>query len=274
MSEVPVAVVQHCATTDVEHNLSTLEQLTEQAVSAGASVVTWPEAFAYLGRHDGKQEILEPLPEGGPILRRTQGLAKRLNCELLLGGFHEQHPEDKERCFNTSVYLNRNGEITALYRKIHLFDVAIDNGPNLQESKHTAAGTHATTANTAFGCLGLTVCYDLRFPALFQQLTDLGATALSVPSAFTATTGAAHWHVLLRARAIENQCYVIAPAQHGQHSPHRTSYGHSLIINPWGDIIAEIKAGDGYAIGMIDSEAVYAVRRQLPSLANRRTFST
>ena len=195
-----VAVVQHNAGTDVEHNLSTLETLSSQAASEGAQLITWAEAFAYLGRHDGKKEILEPLPEGGPILDRCRALATKLNCDLLLGGFHEAMPGDPDRCYNTSVYLNSQGEITATYRKIHLFDVSIPNGPQLMESKQTGPGDKAVCVASPAGPLGLTVCYDVRFPALYQRLVTMGAVALTVPSAFTATTGAAHWHALLRAR--------------------------------------------------------------------------
>lgn len=252
--------------------MGTLERLTREAADAGAEVVTWPEAFAYLGAHAGKKDILEPLPAGGPILEACQKLAQTLEVELLLGGFHEAVPEDPDRCFNTSVYLQADGSIGALYRKIHLFDVDITNGPRLQESRSTAAGDRAVTTQTRFGTLGLTVCYDVRFPHLYQQLVKDGAIALSVPSAFTATTGALHWHVLLRARAIEAQSYVIAPAQHGQHSQHRASYGHSLIIDPWGRVIAEIPEGDGFAIAKIDPEQVTQVRNEIPSLANQRPF--
>ena len=281
MSQIcKVAVVQHCATTDVEQNLSTLETLSRQAAAEGAGIICWAEAFAYLGRHEGKREILETLPEGGPILKRCQQLARTLDCELLLGGFHEapHRAADKvtdtdERCYNTSVYLDAQGDIQATYRKIHLFDVDIADGPTLQESKQTAAGDSAVVTDTLFGCLGLTVCYDVRFPILYQRLTDLGAIATSVPSAFTATTGAMHWHPLLRARAIETQGYVIAPAQHGQHSKHRASYGHSLIVDPWGKIVAEIEDGDGYAIAEVDPAQVAKVRAEIPSLANRQAFT-
>ena len=268
-----VAVVQHCAGTDVELNLSTLELLSRQAASEGATVICWAEAFAYLGRHEGKKEILEPLPEGGPILQRCQALARDLGCELLLGGFHEAIPGDPERCFNTSVYLDTHGGVKATYRKIHLFDVDIVNGPTLRESKQTAAGDRAITVDTRFGTLGLTVCYDVRFPGLYQRLADLGTIAMSVPSAFTATTGAMHWHPLLRARAIETQSYIIAPAQHGQHSKHRASYGHSLIIDPWGRVIAELADGDGYVTAEIDPAQALQVRAEIPSLANRQPFS-
>lgn len=267
-----VAAVQHCAGTDVEANLSTLEMLTRDAVSAGAVAVCWPEAFAYLGRHDGKLDILEPLPGGGPILKRCQDLARTQDCELLLGGFHETVPGEPTRCFNTSVYLDAKGEIKALYRKIHLFDVNIPNGPALQESRHTSAGDHAHVVNTRFGSLGLSICYDIRFPMLYQHLVDLGATSLTVPSAFTATTGAKHWHILLRARAIEAQSYVIAPAQHGAHSKHRTSYGHSLIVDPTGTIVAELADGDGYVMAEIAAGLITQTRTELPSLANRQPF--
>ena len=268
-----VAVVQHNAGTDVEVNLSTLTTLSRQAAAEGAQLIAWAEAFAYLGRHEGKQEILEPLPAGGPILRRCQALAQELDCALLLGGFHEAIPDDPQRCFNTSVYLDQTGSIQALYRKIHLFDVNIVDGPQLQESRQTAAGDQTVITETNFGRLGLTICYDLRFPALYQSLTDQGAIAHSAPSAFTATTGDAHWHPLLRARAIENQSYIIAPAQHGQHSANRASYGHSVIIDPWGRVLAEIDEGDGYAIASVDPAEVRRVREQLPSLKNRQPFT-
>lgn len=267
-----VAVVQHCAGTDVEQNLSTLETLSHQAANAGANIICWAEAFAYLGRHDGKKEILETLPHGGPILQRCQTLAAQLDCELLLGGFHEAIPDDPERCFNTSVYLDQQGAVKACYRKIHLFDVNIVDGPSLQESKQTAPGDTAVVVDTQFGTLGLSVCYDVRFGQLYQRLADMGAIAMAVPSAFTKTTGAMHWHTLLKARAIETQAYVIAPAQHGQHSKHRASYGHSLIVDPWGKVVAELAEGDGYAMAEIDAAVVSQVRAEIPSLANRQPF--
>lgn len=268
-----VAVVQHCAGTDVEKNLSTLFELSRRAADDGADVICWAEAFAYLGRHEGKREILESLPHGGPILEQCRELAREIDCELLLGGFHEAIPEDPERCYNTSVYLGADGNVRACYRKIHLFDVDIADGPRLQESRQTAPGNQAVTVESCFGTLGLTVCYDVRFPHLYQRLADMGAVAISVPSAFTATTGALHWHTLLRARAIEAQCYIIAPAQHGQHSKHRASYGHSLIVDPWGKVVAELETGDGYVWADLDVDEVARVRQEIPSLANRQPFA-
>ena len=166
-------------------------------------------------------------------------------------------PQDPDR-HNTSVYLNRQGDITDV-PKIHLFDVSIPDGPQLMESRQTAPGDKAICVPSPMGTLGLTICYDLRFPALYQKLVGMGAVALTVPSAFTATTGAAHWHALLRARAIESQSYVIAPAQHGAHSANRASYGHSIIIDPWGEVVAELPEGDG-VIAEVDPQRVADIR--------------
>jgi predicted amidohydrolase len=180
---------------------------------------------------------------------------------------HEQGPEDKS--YNTCIHLTARGQIASTYRKIHLFDVSLSDGTELKESRRTAPGQDLQVTDLPFGKLGLSICYDLRFPYLYQALVDMGAIALTVPSAFTATTGAAHWHTLLRARAIECQCYVLAPAQHGQHSKNRRSYGHSVIIDPWGAVIAELEDGDGIAVADIDPAEVARVRRELPSLTHR-----
>jgi predicted amidohydrolase len=263
-----VAAVQLCATPDVGANLESAHRLARAAREAGADVVMLPEAFAFLGPDRDKQKILEPLPDGGPILEQCRRLATELGCDLILGGFHERGPHEG-LSFNTCVHLDARGDIAALYRKIHLFDVQLDDGTALQESRGTAPGRDVVTTELPFGTLGLTVCYDIRFPYLYQALADRGAIAVTVPSAFTAATGKAHWHVLLRARAIEAQCYVIAPAQHGHHYGKRVSFGHSLIVDPWGEIVAEHADGDGYALATIDPERVAAVRRQLPSLDHR-----
>ncbi len=155
---------------------------------------------------------------------------------------------------------------------MHLFDVELADGTSLQESKRTLAGSEAVVTQTPLGTLGLTICYDVRFPYLYQKLVDMGATALTVPSAFTATTGAAHWHALLRARAIESQCYVFAPAQYGNHHGRRHSYGHSLVADPWGEIIAEAGDEEAVLLAQIDPDRVHKVRTELPSLQHRRSL--
>lgn len=269
-----VALVQLCATTDVAANVSTATALVRQGAAGGAGLVLLPEAYAYIGPDAGKREILEPLDGSGPspILDQFRALARELDTEILLGGHHESGPRDgnpDNKSFNTCVHLGADGEIRAAYRKIHLFDVSLEDGTQLNESARTLAGEEIVTTSAPFGILGLTVCYDLRFPYLFQSLADRGALAISVPSAFTASTGAAHWHALLRARAIESQCYVMAPAQHGRHNERRSSYGHSLVIDPWGEVIAELTDGDGVLFAEIDPERVTSIRRQLPSLEHR-----
>jgi deaminated glutathione amidase len=273
-----VAAVQLCATPDLERNLTQAERLVRQARDQEARVVFLPEAFAFLGPEPDKARLLETLPasddpaaRSGPILARCQALARDTGVDLILGGFHERAPEDG-MSFNTCVHLDPSGRIAARYRKIHLFDVSLADGTQLRESARTLPGAVVVTTELPFGRLGLTVCYDVRFPYLFQALADRGAIAVTVPSAFTRPTGAAHWHVLLRARAIESQCYVIAPAQHGHNWGKRTSYGHSLIIDPWGEVLGELDDGDGLVLADIDPERVASVRGQLPSLAHRRSL--
>ena len=274
------AVVQLCATPDLAENLATVGTLTERAAAAGAEVVLLPEAFAFLGPESAKQTLLEALPEKpddarfqpGPILRHCQELARDTTSHLILGGFHERgSTPDRNR--NTCVHLGPDGTIRALYRKIHLFDVNLADGTQLRESARTEPGDSIATTELPFGVLGLSICYDIRFPYLYQALVDRGAIALTAPSAFTATTGAAHWEVLLRARAIECQSYMLAPAQHGHHWGTRRSWGHSMIVDPWGRILAECSEGDGIAVADIDPAEVARVRQQLPSLEHRRPES-
>lgn len=278
-STTRVALVQLCASTNVAANMAAAERLIREGADAGARLILLPEAFAFIGPNAEKRRILEPLDSRAPspILDHCRGLATELGCELLLGGHHEQSVCDgdsEEKSFNTSVHIGADGALKARYRKIHLFDVALDDGTVLSESARTLAGSDVVVSQTDFGLLGLTICYDLRFPYLFQALVDQGAIAISVPSAFTASTGVAHWHTLLRARAIETQCYVLAPAQHGQHNPNRRSYGHSIVIDPWGEVVAELPEGDGIVLADIDPERVRSIRRQLPSLEHRRILAS
>ena len=277
------AVVQLCATPDVAANLATTAELVREARSAGAEVILLPEAFSFLGPESAKADMLEWLPasvdqagaagfEPGPILSQCQSLARETGSHLLLGGFHER-TDAPGRSRNTCVHLDPDGVIRALYRKIHLFDVNLADGTQLRESARTEPGDVVVTTALPFGLLGLSICYDVRFPYLYQALVDQGAIALTVPSAFTATTGAAHWEVLLRARAIECQSYVLAPAQHGHHWGTRRSWGHSMIVDPWGRIVAECPDGDGIAVADIDPAEVTRARQQLPSLEHRRRLA-
>ncbi len=270
-----VGIVQMCATSDVAGNLDATLGLVVDASRAGAEVVFVPEAFAFIGRERDRAEWLEGLPAGdgepGPILHRCAETARSMGSHLVLGGFPELAPDG--RAYNTCVHLAPDGAVAVAYRKIHLFDVDLADGTRLLESRGTAPGDRATVTDTPFGPMGLTVCYDVRFPLLYQRLADLGAVAIAVPSAFTKTTGRDHWHVLLRARAIECQCYIIAPAQHGDHGHRgRQSYGHGLIADPWGDVVAECEGGDGFALADVDPDRVAEIRAQLPSLANRGEF--
>jgi predicted amidohydrolase len=262
------AVVQMRSTPDVTANLESAERLAARAVERGAQCVLLPEAFAFIGPDAQKQQITEPLPSGGPILERCRAMAAKNRIHLVLG-FHERS-DVSGKAYNTCVHLGPDGEIVSTYRKIHLFDVDLPDGTRLSESDRTLPGGEVVVSPTPFGPLGLTICYDVRFPALYQQLVDKGAVALTVPSAFTMSTGKDHWHVLLRARAIECQAYVLAPAQWGHHHGSRTSYGHALIVDPWGCVIAECGEGDGVAIAELEMSAVTDARERLPSLRHRR----
>ncbi len=262
-------VVQMTSTADVEANLSTVRALVSEAAARGAELVVVPECFAYLGPEAGKLEVAESLEEGGPILDACRSIAKDLGIDVVYGGFWEKS-NVAGKVHNACVYLRADGSIAARYRKIHLFDVDLPDGTKLLESETVDPGEEVVVVEAAFGTLGLSVCYDLRFPELYRRLVDKGAIALAVPSAFTLTTGKDHWHVLLRARAIEQQCYVLAAAQTGHHYGKRRSYGHALIADPWGAVIAQCGEGKGVAVAPIEPGRVEQVRRSLPSLAHRR----
>jgi predicted amidohydrolase len=236
-----------------------------------------PECFAFLGEREGdKFSIAEALDPGAPgrVLQAIQKIATQNKMGVVAGGIAEIRPEDRElaeptTAYNSCAVINPAGELVSVYRKIHLFDVDIPGGATLKESAATSAGEEALTVDTSIGRVGLSICYDLRFPELYRALTlDQGAQVLVVPAAFTAHTGAAHWHTLLRARAIENQCWVLAAAQSGRHNSKRASYGHSLIIDPWGVVRAEVEAGDGIAVAEIDAAFTTEKRSQLPCLAH------
>lgn len=263
-----VGVVQMTSGPDVGANLDTVERLVRDAVQDGAKLVVIPECFAYLGPEQGKLEIAEALPAGGPILARMVALARAHAVELVLGGFWERGAS-AEKVRNACVHLGADGAVRAIYRKIHLFDVDLPDGTKLEESATVEPGSELVVADTVLGKLGLSVCYDVRFPELYRGLVDRGAIALAIPAAFTLTTGKDHWHVLLRARAIEAQSYVLAAAQTGHHFGQRRSYGHALICDPWGTVLAEHGEGEGVATAWVDSAVVERVRASLPSLRHR-----
>ncbi len=264
------ACVQLSCTSDVERNLATTERLVREAAAAGATLIATPENTPFLGPHAEKVALAEPLE--GPTLARLGALAADLSVHLLIGSTAEATPDHPGKCFNTSVLFAPDGERIAHYRKIHLFDVDIEDGVRFMESDTVAPGEEGIIADTPLGTLGLTICYDLRFPGLYQALREAGADLLTVPSAFTFKTGTAHWHTLLRARAIENQCWVLAPGQAGRHDDAglRHSYGHSLIIDPWGVVVAECEEGEGFCVSEIDLEKMRAIRRGMPVVEHRR----
>ncbi|MEM1418302.1 MAG: carbon-nitrogen hydrolase family protein [Myxococcota bacterium] len=269
-----VAVLQITSNDEVDANLEAVARTARRARAEGAELAVVPECFAFLGRPEGKLEVAERLPEGGPILERCRALARELDLELILGGFWETGPEPG-RAFNACVQVHADGVVGAIYRKIHLFDVDLADGTRLEESATVAAGEDAVVADTRAGKLGLSVCYDVRFPELYRRLVDAGATTLAIPAAFTMTTGKDHWEVLLRARAIEQQCFVLAAAQTGRHVQsdgrgRRQSYGNAMIIDPWGAVLARCGEGEGCAVATLDLAYLERVRRELPSLRHRR----
>jgi deaminated glutathione amidase len=266
-----VAAVQVCSGEDVTRNLERARDLTLAAARSGAALVGLPENFAYLGSdRDHKLAIAEPLDERapGPILTAMQEAARAAGVWLLHGGFPERATAD--RIGNTSVLLDEAGRVRARYRKMHLFDVEVPGGQRFSESDTVLAGESPAVAETPWGGLGLTICYDLRFPELYRALTARGARMAAVPAAFTRETGKDHWHVLLRARAVENQLYVLAPAQFGFHGGKRASYGHALVVDPWGVVLAECGDREGFALAELDLAYQDQVRRTLPCLDHRR----
>ncbi|KAH7404600.1 hypothetical protein KP509_15G033700 [Ceratopteris richardii] len=266
-----VAAAQMTSTNDLHTNFLTCSHLVQEAATAGVKLLSLPECFSFIGSREGEAlSIAEPLD--GPILQRYQELAREAKIWLSLGGFQEQCP-DGSRLYNTHVLLDDFGTIQSFYRKIHLFDVDVPGGPVLKESKFTAPGSEVVVANTPIGNLGLTVCYDLRFPELYQQLRfEKNAEMLLVPSAFTKVTGAAHWEILLRARAVETQCYVIAAAQAGKHNEKRESYGDAMVIDPWGTVIARCsdRLCTGLAVAEVDLDSINPVRLRMPISEHRR----
>ncbi len=260
------AAVQMTSTADKAKNLDLAERLVGDACARGARLVGLPENFTFMGPDADKPKIAEPLD--GPTLARMADLAKRKRIYLLAGSVLESGAPGG-RFYNTSVLFSPEGKQLAVYRKMHLFDVKIPDGATYQESAAVAPGQDVVVTKTELATLGLSICYDLRFPELFRRMSKAGAELLFVPAAFTYMTGKDHWEVLLRARAIENLSFVIAPAQVGQHAERRQTWGHAMIISPWGQILAQVPEGEGVAVAEIDLSQQAKVRRELPALSHR-----
>lgn len=265
-----VACVQLNTRQDVAANVRAARELVEAAADQGARLVALPETWAFKGRREGILATAEAAD--GPSNRELAAVAARHGVWLLAGSVYEPAPDGLVA--NVSALFDPRGELRAVYRKIHLFDVTTATA-RYEESDEVAPGSELVTADVdaADGTpvrLGLSICYDLRFPDLYTVLALRGAQVLCVPSAFTAYTGAAHWEVLLRARAIENGCFVVAPDQVGEHLPGRDCFGHSMIVDPWGTVLARVEDGVGVCVADLDLGRLAEVRAQIPSLGHRR----
>lgn len=268
---VVAAAVQMNSQADVAKNLARAELLVAEAAKQGARMIVLPENFAFMGGEDDERlRVAEHLDTDKPGAIRTflETNSKKHGVWIIAGGLPEASG-DAVRVHNTCVVVGPDGSITARYRKIHLFDVEVGDGQRYRESASCAPGDKPVVAPVAGASVGLSICYDLRFPELYRSLVALGAEVLVVPAAFTLATGKDHWHVLLRARAIESQCYVIAPAQWGTHPKGRRTFGKSCIIDPWGEVIAQASEGEGIAVATLDPAYLQHVRTSLPSLQHR-----
>lgn len=264
---IRVAALQMTSTDDVAANHRQASQLLEAAAANGVQIAFLPETWTYMGAQTGASGAAEPIP--GPTTSLLSAASRRHGMAIHGGSFFERDPSEP-RVFNTTVVIDAEGEIVARYRKIHLFDVGVEGGVVYQESASVAPGDELMIADVAGLSLGLSICYDLRFPELYRLLALDGAELIAVPAAFHEYTGKDHWEVLLRARAIENQVYVVAAQESGHHPGGWVSYGRSMIVDPWGTVLATAPDGAGLAIADCDLATLARVRRELPSLANRR----
>ena len=263
---LPVALVQLDASDDCAANIAAAVALADEAAAGGAHLVALPEYLQYRGPDDGYRASARPIP--GPHTDPFADVARRHGTWILVGSTAETSG-DPARPYNTSTLIAPDGSIAATYRKIHLFDVAVDSGPVDTESARVTPGDRLVTADVGGAVLGLSICYDLRFPELYRALALAGAEILTVPANFTERTGRDHWEVLLRARAIENGAYVLAPSQIGG-PPGQPAYGRSMVIDPWGTIIAQAPDRAGITRADVETDRVAGVRRQIPALVNRR----
>jgi len=262
-----IAATQMTSGADKAKNLETAARLVRKAAKLGAQLIGLPENFAWMGPEPERDANSEDLD--GPTLAHISQLARELSVTVL-GGSVLERGAPQGRLYNTSVLFGPDGQRLAVYRKIHLFDVEVGDGQRYRESAAVAPGEEIVVADSPAGKVGLSVCYDLRFPELYRRHADAGAVLLTVPAAFTLATGKDHWEILLRARAIENQAYVLAPAQQGRHPKDRMTWGHAMVVDPWGLVTARCSEGEGVAVAELDLELVARVRRNLPALQHRR----
>ena len=263
-----IAAVQMVSTADVGRNLEAAARLVAAAAAAGAELVALPEYFCLLGQRDTDKLAIAETPGDGPIQRFLAASAKQHGL-WLVGGTLPLRSGSDDRVLNSNGVYAPDGRLAARYDKIHLF--AYDNGrERYDEGRTLLAGSEPVALQAGPLRVGLSICYDLRFPELYRRLMQPACDLLTVPAAFTHTTGRAHWELLLRARAVENQCYVLAPAQGGLHENGRRTWGHSLIVDPWGEVLAQRDEGEGVVVADIDPARIAQVRLQLPALAHRR----
>lgn len=261
-----IAAVQMVSGPDVAANLGTARRLLEDAARRGAQLAALPEYFCLMGMHDSDKLALAETEGEGPIQAMLASAARDLGL-WLIGGTLPIRSTTPERVRNTTLVFSPDGEQVARYDKIHLF--AFDNGrESYDEGRVLEPGNQPTSFDAGGVKVGLSVCYDLRFPELYRAYA--GCDLLAVPAAFTYTTGQAHWELLLRARAVENQCYVVAPAQGGQHANGRRTWGHSMVIDPWGQVLSVLAEGEGVVVADVDPARLTQVRQQLPALAHRK----
>ena len=271
MTNLRVGLVQFTAGDDPVVNTATLTHYVNHAADGGAKFVLTPEVSNIISSSRSHQEQVLSQQEDDQTLRALQAVAKARTIWLLIGSLALKSAGD--RFFNRSFLISPKGEIVAHYDKIHMFDVALGNGESYRESRQFQPGNRAVLADTKVGKIGLTICYDLRFPYLYRTLAQAGAVRISAPAAFTVPTGKAHWHALIRARAIETGCFVLAPAMVGQHSEKRATYGHSLVVSPWGEVLADAGTAEGVTFADLDLSLVAKARGKIPALTHDREFT-
>ena len=271
MSNLRVACIQTNSKPDPNINIKEVSSLICEAQSDGAELITTPEVVGMLEPNREKALDKAQAENDHSVLREFRNLSKDLSIWLLIGSISIKLSDSK--LANRSFLINPAGQIIARYTKIHMFDVEVNDGSTYKESTTYQPGTSACLARTPWGLVGLTICYDIRFPALYRDLAKAGARIIFIPSAFTEVTGEAHWHVLQRARAIENGCFIVSAAQTGIHEQKRKTFGHSIIIDPWGNVLAEADKSVGFIIADLDLNLVNDARNKIPSLSHDRNYS-